>query len=198
MERRVLLLGHSYVNYLDDFGWRDYSKDSRGEFVRLSYEFISYPGRDFKYFTSENLLNSVREYDPDIVVVIFGGNSITTDRTNSQNKRAAKRFYQYLRLVINPDCLILAVQVEKRYYSHVNLYMCPEPEEYNKKRNILNNYLQRQLKHQRLVDHVIMLGGEVFSKELHYRDDGVHLNQLGFDMYRRIIENGIDYAISLQ
>ena len=198
MAKGVLLLGHSYVNYLNDFGWRDYSRDRRGHFVGLSHEFMSYPGRDFGYFTSENLLNPVREYNPHIVVVIFGGNSITTDRTNTQNKRDAKRFYQYLRLVINPNCLVLAVQVEKRYYSHVNLYMCPEPEEYNKKRNILNNYLQRQLKHQRLVDHVIMLGGEVFSKELHYQDDGVHLNQLGLDMYRRIIENGIDYAISLQ
>ena len=61
MAKRVLLLGHSYVNYLNDFGWRDYSRDRRGAFVRLSHEFISYPGGDFSYFTSEILLNSVRE-----------------------------------------------------------------------------------------------------------------------------------------
>ena len=61
MAGRVLLLGHSYVNYLNGLEWRDQSRDRRGRLVGLSHEFMSYPGRDFRHFTSEILLNSVRE-----------------------------------------------------------------------------------------------------------------------------------------
>ena len=92
---RVLLFGHSYVNHLRHLGNWDREITLRDN-SRVSVEFLfrSYPGKDFRYFLdNDETFDVVRSEQPDAVVVILGGNSITSQYGNSEIKGMAENFF---------------------------------------------------------------------------------------------------------
>ena len=93
---RVLLFGHSYVNHLRGLGnWdREITLQDNSK-VNLEFLFRSFPGKDYKFFLDhEDTFNIVRLEQPDAIVVILGGNSITSQFDNGEIKIMAISFFQ--------------------------------------------------------------------------------------------------------
>lgn len=193
----VVLVGHSYVRYLEWLpGWEDSVTLDNGEEVKLEFEFLS-PGKDYQYFLDNPwVLDAISNLNPEVVVTILGGNSIVNTVTNSEINNRASAFYTRLNQVVGPNCLKLAVQIEPRFCSAGNSSGIPEPVEFNQRRQVLNNYLNKTLKKQKLIDNVILLGAANYLNHPKYFEDGVHLKQEGLIRYRMAIMGGIRYALS--
>ena len=83
---KILLFGHSYVRHLERLGnWdRELSLIS-GKKVDCKFLFKSHPGKDYEYLLSNpQEFEIVRLINPDISVVILGGNSISDKHSNTK------------------------------------------------------------------------------------------------------------------
>ena len=96
---RVLVIGHSYVRDLATHGpWQQELTLSTGGRVNLVFSFSAYRGKDFDFFLAHPAWQDrVREIDPEVVIVVLGGNSIIGSLTNSQIKQKAAAFYLLLK-----------------------------------------------------------------------------------------------------
>ena len=98
--------------------------------------------------------------------------------------------------VLREDCIKLAVQIEARFALPNNPFGTPVAEEYNQRRNVINNFVNRNIKRSNLVDGIISLGGVGFlNNESEYRD-GIHLKQIGLVKYQSAFLNGIKFALN--
>ena len=195
---KILMFGHSYVNYLKDLG--DWNREiclSSGERVDCQFLFRGYSGKDYQF-----LLNNPTEFrmielvNPDIIVIVLGGNSISNNITNTEINDLALQFYTQLNTVVRPECLKLAVQVEPRFVQEGNRFGTPGPDEYNKRRTILNNFVNKKLKQKNhLIDNVVLLGSIEYLREAKYFTDGVHLTKEGLLRYKDALLGGITYAL---
>ena len=83
-------------------------------------------------------------------------------------------------------------------YSYICLYInnIYKIEQYNKKRQLINNFVNKSLRKSRhLVDHIVLLGSiNLFSADK-FKHDGVHLKLEGLQMYQEIVINAIKYAL---
>ena len=193
---KILIVGHSYVKYLRELAWKESFTKSNGSVVHLDYQFLFYPGEDFHQFISiADRFETVSEIDPDLVVTVFGGNSITNYRSNNEIKDNAFRFFQRLRGVVRPDCLILATQIEARHLPYGNRHDVPQFDEFNRRRQNINNFMNKEIKWNGFIDHMILLGSIKFINNPDNYRDGVHLNVQGMSTYRQVIENCILYAL---
>ena len=197
---KVLLFGHSYVHYLRRLGnWNRCVKLQSGEEVELEFVFHSRPGKDYWFFN-----NNPEEFDrisnekPDILVCVLGGNSIVESVSDDQLRLEAQEFYGNVRKVAGPSCRILAAQVEPRYAEEGNKFGTPQLELFNKRRQLINNYINKTLrKSRKLVNNMIMLGSINFFNEEKFKADGVHLNDEGLNMYKECILNTILYSLKV-
>ena len=194
---RVLLIGHSYVRQLKQTEyWPSEIINDNGIRIGVDFRFIFKAGKDYEYFntTGYDVLDTVRdEIDPDIVVVILGGNSITNNKNNGDIKKEAESFFQNLRMVTRPECITIAVQIEPRYYEPGNHFNCPEPEEFNRRRQVINNFVKGPLKKKGLVQYVMQLGSMNRFGPERYKD-GVHLNEEGLETYKELLISVVKYA----
>ena len=195
---KVLLLGHSYVKYLERLGdWDREVKLDSGESLNLEFSFRSQAGKDYDHFlTSQSELEFVDLLRPDIIVVILGGNSITTQVTNSEIKWKSTEFFIKLNEVISDQCLKLVVQVEPRNCEAGNKFGTPEFEEFNRRRAIINNHYNTTLKKRKLVDHVVLLGSLNFLQHPSDFSDGVHLNINGLNKYKDTVVGALLHALN--
>ena len=167
-----------------------------GKKVDCKFLFKSHPGKDYEYLLSNpQEFEIVRLINPDIVVVILGGNSISDNHSNTEINDLASKFYNKLKQVVRPDCLKLAVQIEPRFVDAGNKFGTPEAEEYNRMRTVVNNYVNKRLKKYGLVDNVILLGPVNYLRDLKYFSDGVHLKTEGLQMYKKAVLGGLEYAL---
>ena len=194
----VLVFGHSYVRHLERLGnWDRELQLVSGEKVDCRFLFKSHPGKDYRY-----LLNNPQEFEiikliaPDVIIVILGGNSICARVTNVEINELALEFYHKLMTVIKPDCLRLAVQIEPRFVEADNRFGTPEAKEFNRRRAVVNNYMNRKLKKKNLIDNVITLGSVNFLRDPKYFEkDGVHLTKGGLLKYKEAVIGGLVYAL---
>ena len=105
------------MRHLDRLGnWDRELSLTSGKKVDCKFLFKSQPGKDYEY-----LLNNPQEFEivrlinPDIIVVIPGGNSISDKHSNTEINDLASEFYNKLKQVVRSDCLRLAVQIEPRF-----------------------------------------------------------------------------------
>ena len=194
---KILLFGHSYVRYLERLGkWDRELSLTSGKKVDCKFLFKSHPGKDYEY-----LLNNPQEFEivrlinPDIIVVILGGNSISYKHSNTEITDLASEFYNKLKQVVRSDCLRLAVQIEPRFVDAGNKFGTPEAKEYNRRRTIVNNYVNKRLKKYVLVDNVILLGSVNYVRDPKYFSDGAHLKTGGLKMYKEAVLGGLKYAL---
>ena len=196
---RLLLLGHSYVRDLKQFS--DWHRDLRleldnGLVVPLDVGFQAYPGKDYCHFLNNlELFELVREVKPEIIVVILGGNSIVNSVTNCQINEKAKEFYVHLNNVLPSGCLRLATQIEPRFPIEGNRFGAPTAVEYGRRRDVINNYINKKIKKSGAVDGVITLGGESYLNNETSFSDGVHLKPAGLKKYRDAVLGGIKFAL---
>lgn len=162
---RVVLVGHSYVKYLERLpGWQGAVTLDNGEQVELEFEFRSQPGKDYLYFLDNpGETDAIGNFNPEVVVTILGVNSIVNSVTNSEINSRASAFYTRLNQVVGPNCLKLAVQIEPRFCSAGNRFRTPESVEFNQRRQVLNNYLNKTLKKHKLIDNIILLGANYLN-----------------------------------
>ena len=198
---RVLLLGHSYVNHLRHLGnWNREVTLQDNSRVSLEFLFKSYPGKDFRYFLDhDETFNVVRSEQLDAVVVILGGNSITSQYGNVEIKQMAENFFKKLNNYLKPDCIRFVVQVESRFCKAGNRFGAPEHKEFERRRTLINNCYNGRLKRLGLVDRVILLGSSRFlNAEKNFDDDGVHLKRQGLELYQTAVVDSVRYHLDRQ
>ena len=117
-----------------------------GETIWPNYSFRYFSGKDFKFILNKpQEFETLTELRPDVIVTILGGNSIVDFKTNGEVKEEMLEFYDRLNNAL-PQTIKLAVQVEPRYYAEDNPYHAPTPQTFQSRRQILNNFMNKQLK----------------------------------------------------
>lgn len=122
------------------------------------------------------------------MTVILGSNSVIPSLPNSQIKEKAIAFYMLLKEAVRPECLILTIHIEPRFVPTGNCNRPLVAKEFNQRRQVLNNYTNKSLKRQGLVDRVIQLGSVNFLNDPQLFRDSVNLSSTGLDQY-------IEYAL---
>ena len=195
---KVLLFGHSYVNNLRNLGGWDRSLHlSGGQKIDLEFAFHSRPGKDYDFFyNNPEEFDRISEVNPDILVCILGGNLIVESVTDHQLRQEVLKFYKSIRDTVGLGCKVLSAQVEPRYAAKGNRFGTPQIESYNRKRQLINNFVNKSVRQTRhLVDHNVMLVSVNKFTVDKFRQDGVHLNQEGLQMYRHSLINTIKYSL---
>lgn len=157
--------------------------------VNINYKY--FPGANYSTFLSDNslLLQSIVD-KPEVVVVILGGNSISRDVTNFEVFKQCRAFYKLLRDHL-PNSRIIAAQIELRFYETPNRFGAPGPEDFRKRRNQLNRFLQTL----KLKDNLLIIAGPGRLDNQQYYKDSVHLNKVGLRVYMSILKTTIDYSL---
>ena len=191
---KVLVYGHSYVRDLHQLcDWRQ-ALSYRGQQIRADFAFRYFPGKDYEFLLNQpQEFEIVKSVNPDYLVIVLGGNSVVNNKTNGDVKALMLQFYQKLNTAL-PQTIKLAVQIEPRYYAANNTLQAPMAEEFNKRRQILNNYMNKQLKKKGLINHVVILGSAGNLTADSYRD-GVHLTAEALQEYQAAILRSLSYAM---
>lgn len=192
---KVLVYGHSYVRDLQSkCQWGD-SILVKEKPEKVEYHFRYFCGKDFEF-----ILNREGEFDivdslaPDVIVVVLGGNSIVNSKTNDQIRTLILDFFSKLRESL-PDCTIIAAQIEPRFCDPGNRHGTPEAEEFNRRRTVLNNFMNKTVKKAGLINYMMLLGSTEFLNHHQYFTDGVHLSGVGLQRYQTAILNTVQYAL---
>ena len=186
MVYRVTLFGHSYVGDLSRCGKTEISVDN----IDFSLNYIFVSGATFSTFIDNpSYFDQLKSRSPDFVIVILGGNDIKINIDLAQNYNDCTRFYTLLREKL-PNVVIIASQIENRFYSEQNTFGSPPSEKFD----YLRRHFNRFLKNKAFKDCLLQVQGpgRLDNKE-NYRDE-VHLNSLGINKYLEIIENCLLYA----
>ena len=169
----------------------------KNEEVLFNIRFLAYPGKDYQQcLDNSELFELIKAENPDVVVIIFGGNSIVASKTNSQINQSIKLFYTQLNSVLSEDCIRLAVQIEAKFAFPNNPFGTPLAIEYNQRHNVINDYVNRNIKRTKLIDGIITLGGVGFLNNENEYQDVIHLKQQGLLIYKMAIMNGLAYALN--
>ena len=128
-------------------------------------------------------------FQPDFIIVILGGNSISNNVDNYTIISQCKEFYKILRFFFQTS-VIISAQVELRFYKPKNKFNCPCIESFKKRRSELNKCLNRLKDNDSLL---MVAGPNRLDNEGYYRDE-VHLNRLGLRKYLTFIKSTVDYC----
>lgn len=139
---KVLLFRHSYARGLSRHGSQDQELVlTNGQKIDVGVVLRAYCGKDAAHLVDNpQLVRDTEELGRDVVIVVLGRNSIISSVSNNQIKEKATEFYLILKESVNPDGLILAVQVEPQFVRAGNHHGAPEAEEFSQRRQIMNNY----------------------------------------------------------
>ena len=188
---KLLILGSSHAKYLKKYDRRRV-RNILGEQVFFNYQEFS--GKGFEYFIDNpGEIDDVIAYKPDMVLVILGGNSISTERTKRTLLNNCRTFYQLLRDrldILSPNTKIIASQVFLRWVYNNN-YNTPKPEPYKTARNYLNNYINKL----RTKDYTLLVAGKTkLDKRKHFKD-GIHLKHSGLKVQFQILNSLLEHII---
>ena len=194
---KVLFFGHSYVRDLSERCEWSHPLIIRGQPTKPDYLFRHFPGKDYEFLLNQpQEFETVASINPDYIVVILGGNSIVKSITNVEINALATDFYERLRASL-PNAVIIAAQIEPRYYPANNHFEAPTREEFNRRRVVLNNFVNKKLKKRGLVNHVAVLGSAMNFGPHSFRD-GVHLLNKPLEDYQQIMLGALIYAAERQ
>ena len=186
MDYRVTLFGHSYVGDLSRYGKTKISVNN----IDFCLDFIFVPGATFSTFINNPwYFDQLKARSPDFVIVILGGNDIKTDIDLAKNYEDCTKFYNILRERL-PSAVIIAAQIENRFYLEGNRFGCPPSEKFDHLRRHFNRFLKNKAFKHCLLQ--VQGPGRLDDRE-NYRDR-VHLNIVGIKKYFEIIENTLSYA----
>ena len=182
-EKKVTFIGHSYVR---DLARQNFEVLLRDTLVTPQY--IAVPGGTFKTFLKNpHYFDTLRHTQPEIVVVLLGGNDIKSEAGLQKTFEECSQFYGILRESV-PCSTIVASQVETRFYKPNNRFGCPTHHRFDQLRRRFNKFLERHIAH----DVILEIEGYLDDKN-DYRD-GVHLSHPGFMKYLGIIQLTVTFA----
>lgn len=164
---KVLIMGSSHVCKLEHYVT---AKTLQLHQHEVEFKFDGHSGASFRtYIDSPHLMTSALKFQPHIVVVILGGNSITKQATEHQIRMDCHNFYRALQAAVPIHVKILGAEVfMRRLWSSDRT---PTPPDFERSRDSLNNCI-RTLLH---ADDIIELTGKT-SLDYHGATyDGVHL-----------------------
>ena len=184
---KLLILGHSYVRDLSKLGV-SYITHERNV---IDVKYVAYPGASYDLFLRDpSKLTAALSYNPDIVVVVLAGNAIHRDISNYELFNKCKSFYQLLREEL-PNAIIISAQTELRFYNTVNAFGAPKADEYRKKRDKLNKFLNAL----KLKDHMLLIAGPGRLDNRRYYKDEVHLNKVGIRLYMTLLHAAVVFVL---
>lgn len=191
---KVLVYGNSYVRDLQSkCHWSDIMVNEQQE--KIEYHFRYFCGKNYEYLLNkEGEFDIVAAIEPDVIVVVLGGNSIVNSKSNDEVRALIHDFYVKLRESL-PDSIIIATQIEPRFCPPGNRHGAPEAEEFNRRRTVLNNYMNKTIKNAGLINYMVLLGSKNFLNHHQFFLDGVHLNGVGLERYQTAILSTIRYAL---
>lgn len=124
-----------------------------GQKIQVKFVFRAHPGKDYQaYFVdSPQQVRVICEIDPHVVIVVLDGNSVTSSLSNNHIKVKATAFYMVLEDSIGWSASTWLCELSSNHGA-------PEAKKINRQRQIFNNYTNRSLKRQRVVDRLSSLG----------------------------------------
>ena len=108
---KVLVVGHSYAKDLERL-FLTYTNLTlelkNNKQVKFDIHFHAYPGKDYEHFLNNpELFEVIKLEDPDMVIIILGGNSIVETKTNFQIAQNIRLISTHLKSVIRDGCIRL-------------------------------------------------------------------------------------------
>ena len=193
---KVLIYGHSYVRDLNQkCQWENCLLVNQAP-VNIEYCFRYFCGKDFEFvLNKEGEFDVVAALQPDIIVVVFGGNSIVNYKSNEDIRTLIWNFYQKLRESL-PSATIIATQIEPRYCAPGNRHGAPAFEEFNRRRTVMNNYMNKTVKKAGFINNMVLLGSPEYLNHHQYFGDGVHLKGIGLQRYQTAVVGSIKYVLA--
>ena len=192
---RVLIFGSSLCRYL-----KEYDSIQRyiiqGQVVQLSYRYFS--GESFDDFLGKpDKIDNVLRCKPDIVLTIFGANSIKGEVEKKVVLENCTEFFGLLRQRVDllcPETIIVASQLPLRFAKDGNRFKTPNADEFK----IFRDKVDKKLKSIKTIDRLMLIAdpGRLDIKE-YFKSDGVHFNPTGVAVHFDLILNFIgDYLQS--
>ena len=183
---KLAVLGHSYVRDLASLGECEIFVSG----IKFCLNYFPIPGATFSTFNSNPVhFENLKIYKPDYILVILGGNDLKTDVELSQIYEDCSVFYKNLREIC-PDSIIIASQIENRFYESNNRFNSPPAKTFD----YLRRYFNRFLKNLPFKDFVLQVQGpNRLDKKENYRDS-VHLSHVGLRKYFAFIRTTLSYA----
>ena len=184
LKMKVTITGHSYVRELEGLGIRY----SRVQGHPVEFQYIHRGGASYESHLrgrDHHLFEKIRNTAPDVIIVILAGNSLTSGNTDIEILAQSDEYFKTLRWFA-PNSLIVAAQIELRFYRPGNRFGSPLIEEYTRRRL----YLNREIQKCQYVDSSLTIEGNMLlDKRSLYRSDGVHLKRQGYEKYLNIIKS---------
>ena len=179
---KVTVLGHSYVRDLAGYS-NSILRISDSLIFEIQYIYV--PGARFQTFIDRpHLIQQAAQYNPDIVIVLLGGNDISENVPLTNIREICSKFYSLLNSYLT-NKFVISVQVEPRYLTRVNRHGTPAAQEYQRLSGYFNFWLKKQKFKNRLV---CVCGPNRLSDPKLYKPDGIHLNQLGISRLFTILK----------
>ena len=177
---KVLIFGHSYVRDLSQLGNRLVNVKE----LPVHFSYFSYPGFSFSDFLEKpHLLDCLIQEDPDIVVVVLGGNDLKVNVELVQVRENCENFFKLLREKV-PRAYLVASQIETRHCETVNRHGSPSKELFKKLAVNFNKWLNKQT----FKDKILIVNGDSkLGNCKYFKGDGVHLNSEGLKLYFDLI-----------
>ena len=123
---------------------------------------------------------------------------INNSYTNHQIKSLSYRFFRKLSNIVSKECIRFVVQVEPRYCQAGNPFGTPTYREFERRRTVINNHFNKDLKRFGLVDRVVLLGSVKYLNRPEHFKDGVHLKAEGLGLYQQAIVGAIQMHLNKQ
>ena len=167
---RTAILGHSQIRSFEDY------IVNRGIKEIIS---LCKPGAKFENFLNSITIRQLKEFNPELVVVVLGSNDIDHTRNAGQNKHqviylAINHFIDKIKS-IGLNFTLRILEIEPR----MNCRICPS--EYNLIRKAVNRKLHRKLREEFVF---------TYNQGIHedsIGSDGVHFNSRGKQALRNVI-----------
>ena len=200
--KTVCLFGSSHFKYLGRFDCKRRKNlvkihEIAGERVKFIYKHFS--GKSFDYFIDRpHIINKVLETNPDYLIVLFGGNLISLDKSNKDLLLECRVFYELVAdklKTVNSSAKLIGHQVPLRFNRNKNnRFRTPPPEQYKKVRDKLYD----KIKNLKCRNYMITVGGPGKLDNEKFFFDGTHLDNEGLKIHSGIILEKISTIISLE
>ena len=184
---KVAILGHSYVRDLESLSiYEGFLNDNTP--YEIKYFFEADSCFDF-WLNWPQILHDCIEFQPNILFVVLGSNSLVENVRVSFIKRKAQIFFEIIKNNL-PNVKLVPCQVENRYLKTSSPSGTPPFERYRLIRNKLNKPLQVLPSKDFLC---CIAGPRRLDKIELYHSDRINLNTKGIQLYFEIIVKTLNY-----
>ena len=196
MTKRCLTFGSSLARDIETY---DQIRKYNIAGIPVIFEYACFSGKSYEYFIERpNKIDEVLSCAPDLILVIFGANSISTKIKKRQLLKNCSTFYNLLHEKIQlhcPKAEIIAHQVPLRFvYDHS--HNTPDPDAFK----LLRDYLNQKVRTLRTVNHILPIGGSDWTRLDHeeYFRDGVHFHCFAIEIQFELILKRLKFILSLR